>query len=378
MTPAVPDPSVLTAEWQQQVCADLAPEAAVLVEKALVWAGPRLAALAPTGSAEPPAEHAAGLVRILMGMHTDGATRAAVLVAGGLVHDPEEGARGRARVDPLAQVAGAEVARLARSYVALLKVGQAARESGENRAGDAPQVEKLRKMMLAMAVDLRIVLMRLASRLQTLRWHAQAKQPPERALAHETLELYAPLANRLGVWQIKWELEDLAFRFLEPVRYKEIASLLEDKRTGREAFISDVTLRIQQALRDHGIVADVSGRPKHIFSIWNKMRHKNLAFSDLYDVHALRIIVQDERTCYAVLSLVHELFTPLTHEFDDYIARPKPNGYRSLHTVVRDGERKPCEVQIRTRDMHEFAEYGVAAHWRYKEAGAKGLSLIHI
>ncbi len=371
MTSAVPLVPVLDAAWRQQMCADLAPDARDLFDSALAWAAPRLAS-ATSISGEPAAEHAAGLMRILVGMHTDGATRAAVLVAGGLVHDPDGDVRGRGRLDPLAQVAGAEVARLARGYVALLKVGQAARESGENRAGDAPQVEKLRKMMLAMAVDLRIVLMRLASRLQTLRWHATVKQPPERALAFETLELYAPLANRLGVWQVKWELEDLAFRFLEPVRYKEIASLLEDKRTGREAFIADVTQRIQHSLRDHGIVADVSGRPKHIYSIWNKMRLKNLAFSDLYDVHALRIIVADERTCYAVLSLVHELFTPLTHEFDDYIARPKPNGYRSLHTVVRDGERKPFEIQIRTRDMHEFAEYGVAAHWRYKEAGSKG------
>src|SRR5690606_17280506 len=247
------------------------------------------------------------------------------------------------------------------------------REAGEGQGATAtPQAEKLRKMMLAMAADLRIVLMRLASRLQTLRWHAASKKQPDRALAQETLDLYAPLANRLGIWQLKWELEDLAFRFLEPAQYKEIARQLEGKRVEREAFIADVTARVRAALKQQGIEAEVSGRPKHIYSIWNKMRNKGLDFADLYDIHALRVIVNDERTCYTALSLVHDMFTPLPEEFDDYISRPKPNGYRSLHTVVRDAQERPVEIQIRTRAMHDFAEYGVAAHWHYKESGSKG------
>ncbi len=356
--------------WHAQACAGLSSESRELVERALAWALPRYESHT-NRTGEPVSNHAGGLAIILAGLQTDGATRAAALIAGALndQSDPGSGSRG----DPLASAFGADVARLTRGYQALMRVGQVTRAAGEtNRAGDAPQAEKLRKMLLAMAADLRIVLMRLASRLQTLRWHAAAKRPPERALALETLELYSPLANRLGVWQIKWELEDLAFRFLEPVRYKEIAGLLEEKRAGREAFIEDVKQRVRQALHEHGVEVEVSGRPKHIYSIWNKMRVKHLDFSDLYDVYALRVIVEDERTCYTALSLIHELFTPLTEEFDDYIARPKPNGYRSLHTVVREGSNRPFEVQIRTRDMHEFAEYGVAAHWRYKEAGAKG------
>jgi GTP pyrophosphokinase len=238
---------------------------------------------------------------------------------------------------------------------------------------DAPlQKEMLRKMLLAMAADLRIVLLRLASRLQTLRWHASAKVPCKPDLARETLDLYTPLANRLGIWQIKWEMEDLAFRFTEPARYKEIAGLLEEKRTEREQFIAQTVHQLSAALKKMEIVADITGRPKHIYSIYNKMRHKELDFSQLFDVRAMRIIVQTERDCYNALGLVHELWVPMADEFDDYISRPKPNGYRSLHTVVADESGRPFEVQIRTRAMHEFAEFGMAAHWRYKESPRPG------
>lgn len=164
----------------------------------------------------------------------------------------------------------------------------------------------------------------------------------------------------------------LAFRFLEPERYKQIAHLLEEKRVEREAFIAEAIARMQEALARAGVVAEVSGRPKHIYSIWNKMRLKGLDFSQMYDLRALRIIVDDVRACYTALGLVHEMWTPLPEEFDDYISRPKPNGYRSLHTVVTDAQGRAFEVQIRTREMHQFAEYGMAAHWRYKEAGARG------
>jgi len=176
----------------------------------------------------------------------------------------------------------------------------------------------------------------------------------------------------LGIWQIKWEMEDLAFRFIDPQRYKEIAKLLEEKRVERETFISDTIEQLARALAERGIVAEVSGRPKHIYSIHNKMRVKGLDFNELFDVRALRVIVPDERQCYAALGLVHERWAPESDEFDDYIARPKPNGYKSLHTVVADQDGRPFEVQIRTRAMHEFAEFGMAAHWRYKEASPRG------
>jgi len=234
----------------------------------------------------------------------------------------------------------------------------------------AAQVETLRKMLLAMASDMRVVLVRLASRLTTLRYFADNKIQNDRTsqYARETFDLYAPLANRLGVWQLKWELEDLSFRFLEPQTYKRIASMLEEKRVGREQFVNAAIARLKSELAAAGIKAEVSGRPKHIYSIWNKMRGKSLDFSELYDVRAFRVIVDDVKTCYAVLGIVHNIWAPIPKEFDDYISRPKPNGYRSLHTVVLAEDGRPLEVQVRTREMHYFAEYGVAAHWRYKES----------
>lgn len=224
----------------------------------------------------------------------------------------------------------------------------------------------------AFAQDIRVVLIRLASRLQSLRYYAAAKIDPPPDVVRETLEIYAPLANRLGIWQLKWELEDLAFRFEDPVTYKRIAKLLDEKRIEREAYVTQAIDRLQQELADAHIQADVSGRPKHIYSIWRKMRGKELDFSELYDVRAFRVIVPDIKDCYAVLGIVHHLWQPVPKEFDDYISRPKPNGYKSLHTVVIGDDGRAFEVQIRTQEMHRFAEYGVAAHWRYKEAGARG------
>jgi len=311
-------------------------------------------------------EHSAELVLILASLRSDLETRAAAL----LLCLPEYRGRGP---DPLHKAFGTDVGKLLQGTHALLRLGKVAREI--NQSGPRDQVdqrEMLRKMLLAMAADLRIVLIRLASRLQTLRWHARTKTPCDRDLAAETLDLYAPLANRLGVWQIKWEMEDLAFRFLEPDRYREIAGKLEEKRVEREEFIRASVDKLRNLLNQAGIEATISGRPKHIYSIWNKMRNKAIDFSKLYDLRALRVIVSDERACYAVLGLVHEHWTPIVEEFDDYIARPKPNGYRSLHTVIQDVQGRAFEVQIRTRAMHEFAEHGMAAHWRYKEAGPKG------
>ena len=236
----------------------------------------------------------------------------------------------------------------------------------------ASQTENVRKMLLAFSRDLRVVMLRLASRLQTLRFYAASKGDPGQALASETLHVFAPLANRLGIWQIKWEMEDLAFRFLEPVTYREVARMLDEKRAERESHVEQVRQELEGALMAQGIVASVQGRPKHIYSIVKKMRGKGLDFEQVFDIRALRVVVPDVAACYAVLAHVHAHFAPLTAEFDDYIAKPKPNGYQSLHTVVRDAEGRAFEIQIRTQAMHDHAEHGVAAHWAYKEAGAKG------
>lgn len=318
---------------------------------------------------EPLDEHAAAVALILVGLGSDAATRISAVLAvvrDEALFDPTP------KKDPLVRSFGAEVATMVHGTRALLRLGYIASQNTVEGKGAAEQKEKQRKMVLAMAADLRIVMLRLASRLQSLRWYARSRQPCPPEFARETMTLFTPLANRLGIWQVKWEMEDLAFRFLEPQTYKDIARQLEDKRVEREALIDRVVLQLREALAAASVKADVSGRPKHIYSIWNKMRNKNLKFSQLHDLRALRVIVEDERDCYAVLAQVHAMWTPVSDEFDDYIARPKPNGYRSLHTVVSDHEGKTFEVQIRTQEMHEFAEYGMAAHWRYKEAGRKG------
>jgi GTP pyrophosphokinase len=232
------------------------------------------------------------------------------------------------------------------------------------------QAEILRKMLLAMADDIRVVMLRLASRTQTLRWFTDHDTLARRDLARESLEIYAPLANRLGVWQMKWEIEDLSFRFIEPATYKRIAKQLDEKRAERENFIETATARLKDEMSKSGIAAEVYGRPKHIYSIWNKMRAKDLDFEEVYDVRALRIIVPDLRDCYTALGIVHALWQPIHGEFDDYISHPKGNFYRSLHTAVMAEDGRSLEVQIRTPEMHRHAELGVAAHWRYKEAGA--------
>jgi hypothetical protein len=211
-----------------------------------------------------------------------------------------------------------------------------------------------------------VVLLRLASRLQTLRWFAASKTPGAQQLAAEAVQVFAPLANRLGIWQIKWELEDLAFRFLDPESYHAIARQLDERRADREARIGRLRAELEADLLAHGLQAQVQGRPKHLYSIWKKMKKKGLAFGGVMDMLALRVIVPDVAGCYAVLARVHERWHPIAGEFDDYIARPKANGYRSLHTVVQGDDDRPVEIQIRTQEMHEHAEYGVSAHWAYK------------
>jgi GTP pyrophosphokinase len=232
--------------------------------------------------------------------------------------------------------------------------------------------ETVRKMLLAFSRDLRVVMLRLASRLQSLRYFAASKTEVSESMARESLQVFAPLANRLGIWQIKWEMEDLSFRFLEPKTYKETARLLDEKRTLREDYVEQLREQLQVDLAKQGIKAEVQGRPKHIYSIVKKMRGKGLDFDQVFDIRALRVIVAEIDDCYGALGWVHAQFSPITDEFDDYIAKPKANGYQSLHTVVRDASGQAIEVQIRTQSMHDKAEHGVAAHWVYKEAGAKG------
>ncbi|MDO5686155.1 MAG: bifunctional (p)ppGpp synthetase/guanosine-3',5'-bis(diphosphate) 3'-pyrophosphohydrolase [Neisseria sp.] len=240
----------------------------------------------------------------------------------------------------------------------------------ENPQERAQQAETMRKMLLAMVSDIRVVLIKLAMRTRTMQYLGRvADSPLKRAIAKETTEVFAPLANRLGVWQLKWQLEDLGFRYQQPEAYREIAEALAEKRDERLAYIADFSGSLKTELEKIGLKCDIAGRPKHIYSIYKKMQRKHLSFSELYDIRAVRVLVETVPECYTALGVVHSLWQPISGEFDDYISHPKSNDYRSLHTVVVGPNNKGVEVQIRTFEMHEFAEFGVAAHWRYKEGG---------
>jgi GTP pyrophosphokinase len=267
--------------------------------------------------------------------------------------------------------AGTALAKLFPDLPALLEGQRAAEQvwrlyAGRPAGGDS---EGLRRLLLALIKDVRGILIVLTRHLLQLRAAASLPANERQALARLSADILAPLANRLGIWQVKWEMEDLAFRFLQPETYRRIANLLDEKRGDREQFIEQAKSRILVALRDAGIDADVAGRPKHIYSIWKKMQRKDLPFSELYDIRAVRVLVNDVASCYATLGLVHSLWSPVASEFDDYIANPKGNSYRSLHTAVIGPGGRTLEVQIRTHEMHAHAELGVAAHWRYKEGG---------
>ncbi|MDB5879116.1 MAG: pyrophosphokinae [Variovorax sp.] len=279
----------------------------------------------------------------------------------------------------IAKVFGENFAALAVETTKLVHVQKQTRTAtvGAHSAdGTGAQTENVRKMLLAFSRDLRVVMLRLASRLQTLRHAAASRQPVPESVARESLQVFAPLASRLGIWQVKWEIEDLSFRFLEPETYQLIARLLDEKRVEREGYVEQLRSQLEHELRGQGIRANVQGRPKNIYSIVKKMRGKSLDFGQVFDILALRVVVPDVKDCYGALAWVHSHFEPIDEEFDDYIARPKANGYQSLHTVVRkvvdEKAGKPIEIQIRTEQMHDHAEHGVAAHWVYKEAGTKG------
>ena len=275
----------------------------------------------------------------------------------------------------IAKAFGNELALLAVETTKLVEVQRMSRtasSAAQLQNDPRSQTENVRKMLLAFSKDLRVIMLRLASRLQTLRYFASVKKEVPGGLAKESLQVFAPLANRLGIWEIKWELEDLSFRFLEPETYKKIAKLLDEKRAEREVNMQILREQLQSELAVQKVNAFVQGRPKHIYSIVKKMRGKSLDFSQVFDIRAMRVIVNNVADCYEALSWVHARYAPIVSEFDDYIAKPKTNGYQSLHTVVRDDQARPIEIQIRTQAMHDHAEHGVAAHWAYKEAGAKG------
>jgi GTP pyrophosphokinase len=279
---------------------------------------------------------------------------------------------GRGLLEPVAaaRAFGAPAVEFARQLERLGEFRSSAQWSPE-RALSAGQADALRRMLLAVVTDPRLVLVRLAEQLRRMRGAREMDEPARLHLAWETREIYAPLASRLGIWQLKWELEDLAFRYLEPAEYRRIAGWLNESRVDRERYIDAVIAEIAAELARAGIAAEVVGRPKHIYSIWRKMQRKNLAFEQVFDVRAIRVIAGSVADCYAALGIVHGRWHYIPGEFDDYIATPKDNLYRSLHTAVIGPAAVPLEIQIRTREMHDHAELGVAAHWRYKEGAAR-------
>ncbi|MBU3626765.1 bifunctional (p)ppGpp synthetase/guanosine-3',5'-bis(diphosphate) 3'-pyrophosphohydrolase [Polynucleobacter sp. JS-Safj-400b-B2] len=311
---------------------------------------------------EPAELHSAGVSQILQTLNLDEATlTAASNIA--RTHGKEA----------LIKLIGEESAKLLIGYRGLRQAqGKLVRDDGGLSV--TGQEEMLRKMLLAFGDDLRVVLIYLASRLQTLRWITQEKIEMPAPWAQEILNIDASLANRLGIWQMKWEMEDLAFRALSPQTYRDIATMLDAKRIERQSFIDQIVLQLQGELKAAQIEGEVLGRPKHIYSIWKKMEGKALDFANLYDVRAFRVLVDDVKSCYAVLGIVHNVWQPVPREFDDYIARPKPNGYQSLHTVVMNDDGTAFEIQVRTQEMHQQAEYGLAAHWRYKEGAYVGIA----
>jgi guanosine-3',5'-bis(diphosphate) 3'-pyrophosphohydrolase len=303
-------------------------------------------------SGEPYVTHPIEAARIVADLGID-----PVAVEAALLHDVPEDTD--FSLEDIEERFGAEVAHLVDGVTKLSKFNSPSREQ--------QQAENIRKMFLAMAEDIRVVLIKLADRLHNMRTLAALPVEKQQRIARQTMEIYAPLAERLGIWQIKWELEDLAFKYLEPVRYRELARLLDTRRKGRETFIDRAIAALRPALEAAGIEADLQGRPKHLYSIWKKMQRKGAEFGEIYDVYAIRVLVDEVRDCYAALGVVHSMWRPIPGQFDDYIAVPKNNLYQSLHTAVIALDGKPLEIQIRTHAMHQVSEVGIAAHWRYKE-----------
>ncbi|HNH90526.1 MAG TPA: HD domain-containing protein, partial [Thiobacillaceae bacterium] len=336
------------------------PEQIAVLKRAADWLAEHGAdSRADTG--EPLVTHSLGTAAVLAGMKFDAETVAAALLCG----LPDKAIKR----DTLVARFGAHLTALVEGAAKLSRMDHLFTQI----TAEGGQSEAMRQMLLAMTDDIRVVFIKLAERTQALRELSDQDEARRRKVATDVRELYAPLANRLGVWQLKWELEDLSCRYLEPDTYRQIAKQLDERRLDREWYIEQVIKQLSTALENDGLAGfSVSGRPKHIASILAKMRKKRLSFDEVYDVRALRVLVKDVKDCFHVLGLVHSLWQPIPGQFDDYISRPKGNGYKSLHTAVVGPENKAVEVQIRTFDMHQEAELGVAAHWRYKEGGGKG------
>ena len=332
--------------------------------KARQFAEPLLSGMKQTGG-EPTLAHADGVVSLLAGIGATGDMQAAAYLAycAAVLNQP---------ADTLTATFGDSLTGLAISANKLFQLQQAARETKSQTRSSVVQIENVRRMLLAFSKDLRVVMLLLASHLVSLRFATAQKISGFEQLSQDVLHIFSPLANRLGIWQIKWEMEDLAFRLLEPQVYKQVAGLLEKKRAERELEIKQLRQELQKILLAQGIRAEIQGRPKNIYSIVKKMRGKSLQFEQVLDLRAMRIIVNNVEDCYRSLALVHQQMQAIDNEFDDYIVKPKANGYQSLHTVVSTDYGQVFEIQIRTRAMHEHAEFGVAAHWAYKEAGTKG------
>src|SRR3990167_4041071 len=346
--------------WLAALSAAYPPAELALIRQACEFAAPLYHGQTEV-TGMPLLRHALGAASILIGMRLDHETIAATVL-----HAVPDCLEDWAEL--LAGCFGRSVTALVEGISRVERIRLFSEMRGaQDKDEAAQQIENLRKMLLAMVEDIRVVLIKLAERTQTLRNLSGANPEQQRQIAQETQSIFAPLANRLGVWQLKWELEDLSLRYLEPALYKKVAKLLDERRVDRERYIAEVLAQLRQALAGAGIEAEVTGRPKHIYSIINKMKRKQIEFSELYDVRAVRMLVGDIQSCYVALSVVHELWPPIASEFDDYIANPKGNGYRSLHTAATGPRQLALEAQIRTYDMHHDSELGVAAHWRYKE-----------
>jgi GTP pyrophosphokinase len=308
-------------------------------------------------SGEPYISHPVEVTYYLATLQMDAETLAA-----GLLHDVPEDTD--MTIQDIEKRFGREVGRLVDGVTKLSKFGSA-------RTVEEQQAENIRKMFMAMAEDVRVVIIKLADRLHNMRTLGFLPSEKRARISRQTMEIYAPLAHRLGMWQIKWELEDLSFKYIEPDKYRQLVEMLADRRKVRESFINKSIGILRRELAKVNIAAEISGRPKHLYSIHKKMERKGVEFDEIYDVNAIRLLVEDVKDCYAALGVVHSLWRPIPGQFDDYIAMPKANMYQSLHTAVIGPDAKPLEVQIRTRQMHDVAEAGIAAHWRYKE-GSRG------
>jgi GTP pyrophosphokinase len=345
------DPEAARAQLMASLRAHLPQADLSVVERAFA-----LAVEAHSGqiraSGEPYVMHPIASAQILADLGID-----PVAVAAALLHDvPEDTEYSLADVE---ERFGPEIAHMVDGVTKLSKFSTHSHEQ--------QQAENIRKMFLAMADDIRVVLIKLADRLHNMRTLSALPPEKQQRIARQTMEIYAPLAERLGIWQIKWELEDLSFKALEPESYRELAKLLDTRRKGRESYIERAIEALRPHLADAGLKAELQGRPKHIYSIYKKMQRKGAEFGEIYDVYAIRILVDEIRDCYAALGIVHSLWRPIPGQFDDYIAVPKNNLYQSLHTAVIALDGKPLEIQIRTHSMHQVSEVGIAAHWRYKE-----------